>query len=279
LIDIQAGGNVRDYRLSARLSLVADWVTRGCVVADVGTDHGYLPIYLAMQGICCRAIAMDVRKKPLERAKANIEQFHVADRIEIRLSDGMDALLPMEAEVVTICGMGGKLMCDILRRGRQKVNPATQFILAPQSELRSVRIFMAENGIEILREHMIKEGQQFYVVMDCRWRTIHEASKSQEGTYYSDLEEMNFRYGKYLLDSGNDYLYEMLLHDKNIAVKILQQVKEAMEERRLDEKKAVKKIQEIQRELHIIGMAMDKYKKQGVQYGAKLNRDCEGSTK
>ena len=156
---------MKDYKLSDRLLLVADWVKPKSVVADIGTDHAYLPIYLALQGICTKGIALDIRKKPLERAKENINQFNVWDRVEIRLSDGMDKLLPMEADVVTICGMGGKLMMDILERGRKKVDSTTQLLLSPQSELRLFRIFLYENGIQVLRENMIKEDNQFYVLM------------------------------------------------------------------------------------------------------------------
>ena len=143
---------MKDYKLSDRLLLVADWVKPKSVVADIGTDHAYLPIYLALQGICTKGIALDIRKKPLERAKENINQFNVWDRVEIRLSDGMDKLLPMEADVVTICGMGGKLMMDILERGRKKVDSTTQLLLSPQSELRLFRIFLYENGIQALRQ-------------------------------------------------------------------------------------------------------------------------------
>ena len=81
---------MKDYKLSDRLLLVAEWVKPKSIVADIGTDHAYLPIYLASQGICSKAVALDVRKKPLERAKEHIVQFGVSDKVEIRLSDGMD---------------------------------------------------------------------------------------------------------------------------------------------------------------------------------------------
>lgn len=250
---------MKDYKLSDRLLLVADWVKPKSVVADIGTDHAYLPIYLSLQGVCSKAIALDVRKKPLERAKENIYQFNVFDRVEIRLSDGMDKLLPMEADVVTICGMGGKLMMDILERGRKKVDSTTQLLLSPQSELRLFRIFLYENGIQILRENMIKEDNQYYVLMDCRWDTIEKKQKKTNSQSYSDMEEMNFRYGEYLLKSKNSILKELLERDRTVCLGVLKQVMEASKLKNVDAVKAKQRIQQLHRDIKIIDMALDKF--------------------
>ncbi|MCI8427420.1 MAG: SAM-dependent methyltransferase [Lachnospira sp.] len=250
---------MKDYKLSDRLLLVADWVKPKSVVADIGTDHAYLPIYLALQDICSKAIALDVRKKPLERAKENIAQFDVLDRVEIRLSDGMDELLPMEADVVTICGMGGKLMMDILRRGRKKVNHTTQLLLSPQSDLRLFRIFLYENGIQIIRENMIKEDNQYYVLMDCRWNTVEKKQKTVNFQSYSDMEEMNFRYGEYLLNSKNGILKELLEHDKTVYLGVLKRVTEAHHLKNADMVKVELRIRQLHRDIKIIDMALDKF--------------------
>ncbi len=250
---------VKDYKLSDRLLLVADWVKPKSVVADIGTDHAYLPIYLALQGICTKGIALDIRKKPLERAKENINQFNVWDRVEIRLSDGMDKLLPMEADVVTICGMGGKLMMDILERGRKKVDSTTQLLLSPQSELRLFRIFLYENGIQVLRENMIKEDNQFYVLMDCRWDTVEKKQKKTNSQSYSDKEEMNFRYGEYLLKSKNSILKELLERDKMVCLGVLKQVMEVRNLKNVDVAKVEQRIQQLHRDIKMIDMAIDKF--------------------
>ncbi len=250
---------MKDYKLSDRLLLVADWVKPKSIVADIGTDHAYLPIYLASQGICSKAVALDVRKKPLERAKEHIVQFGVSDKVEIRLSDGMDALLPMEADVVTICGMGAKLMMDILERGRKKVDSTTQLLLSPQSELRLFRIFLHENGIQILRENMMKEDNQYYVLMDCRWNTIEKKQKDTNFQSYSDMEEMNFRYGEYLLKSKNSILKERIEREKAVCLGVLKQVMEAHHLKNVDVAKAEQRIQQLHRDIKIMDMAIDKF--------------------
>lgn len=252
---------VKDYQLSKRLLLVADWIKPKSIVADIGTDHAYLPIYLALHQICSKVIALDVRKKPLERAKENISQFNVSDKVDIRLSDGMDKLLPMEADVVTICGMGGKLIMDILERGREKIDSTTQLLLSPQSELRLFRIFLYENGIQVLREDMIWEEHQFYVLMDCRWKDkdIEKKQKQENPQSYSDIEEMNFRYGEYLLKNKNSILKKMLIRDKKVCLGILKQVTEAVQTKKIREDKAEQRIQQLHRDIQIIDMAMDKF--------------------
>ena len=110
----------KTVKLSARLAAVAALVEPGSRVADVGTDHGYIPIYLVQTGIADRAIAMDVRSGPLERARAHVDRLPPGcrERIETRLSDGLKALSPGEADTVVIAGMGGELMIRILDEGR-----------------------------------------------------------------------------------------------------------------------------------------------------------------
>ena len=101
-------------QLSIRMQAVADMVTPGGRIADIGTDHGYVPIYLVEQNKTDHAIAMDVRKGPLARAGENIVRFGCSDRIETRLSDGLAMLKPGEADTVIIAGMGGLLSIRIL---------------------------------------------------------------------------------------------------------------------------------------------------------------------
>lgn len=88
----------------------ASLVKKNGVVADIGTDHGYLPIYLISAGISSKVIAMDVREKPLERAAMHIKEADLSEKIEVRLSDGLDKLEEKEADTITICGMGGRLI-------------------------------------------------------------------------------------------------------------------------------------------------------------------------
>lgn len=107
-------------RLSVRMSALADMVTPGSRLADVGCDHGYIPIYLCRTGRIPSAIAMDIHEGPLERARQHIEECGLSDRIQTRLSDGLEKLGGDEADTVLIAGMGGCLMCRILIAGDER---------------------------------------------------------------------------------------------------------------------------------------------------------------
>ena len=107
-------------KLSNRLSAVASFVTDGNVLADVGTDHGYIPIYLLQEKRIKKAIAMDINAGPLQRAKEHIALYGLKDYIETRLSDGVEALMPGEADTILIAGMGGGLVMHILEDGRAR---------------------------------------------------------------------------------------------------------------------------------------------------------------
>ncbi len=151
--------------LSKRLRAVADMVTAGNRVADVGCDHGFVSIYLYEQGIAPRVYAMDVRKGPLARAKEHIAAAGLDAYIETRLSDGVSALLPGEADTLICAGMGGKLMARILSDGADKVKCMRELVLQPQSELGFFREFLRLNGYGIIQENMIKEDGKFYPMM------------------------------------------------------------------------------------------------------------------
>ena len=149
-------------QLSERLTKVASMVTAGNRLADVGTDHGYVPIYLYEKKIVPHAIAMDIRKGPLERAKLHIAEAGLQDKIETRLSDGLSALGPGEADSIVIAGMGGPLMIRILSAHPEVTASAKELILQPQSEVEKVRAWLCEKNYEITEEHMVFEEGKYY---------------------------------------------------------------------------------------------------------------------
>ena len=128
---------------------MAALVSPGLVLADVGCDHGYIPIYLIQKGQIPRAIAMDINQGPLLRAREHIREWGLEDYIETRLSDGVEALKPGEAQCLVIAGMGGPLMEKILTQGENVVKDMKELILQPQSEISHFRRFLAENGYAV----------------------------------------------------------------------------------------------------------------------------------
>lgn len=149
-------------QLSKRLSTVASMVTAGNCLADVGTDHGYVPIYLYERQIIPRAIAVDIHKGPLERAGIHIKESGFENAIETRLSDGLAAIKPKEAESIVIAGMGGPLMIRILSACPEVTASAKELILQPQSEIAEVREWLCGQGYEITEEHMVFEEGKYY---------------------------------------------------------------------------------------------------------------------
>ncbi len=188
-------------KLSNRLKTIASFVPEGSKVADIGTDHGYIPIHLVQEGKAKHAIAMDVRTGPLMRAKSHIAEAGLADVIEVRLSDGLLKLNKDEADCVVIAGMGGELMIHILEEGKNLWDNIPCWVLSPQSELQKMRRFLVEQAFFVEQETMIKEDGKYYVVM----RAVRTTSVSVD-----DGREVSYRYGKSLLESKDPILAEYL---------------------------------------------------------------------
>ncbi len=188
-------------KLSKRLGMIASFVPGGSRVADIGTDHGYIPIHLVQEGIAKSAIAMDVRKGPLLRAQTHIKEAGLTDLVEVRLSDGLLKLEKNQADCVVIAGMGGELIIHILEEGRHLWDSISYWVLSPHSELYKVRKFLAEHEFSIRRETMIKEDGKYYSVMGVTRDSMVSEDRDPE---------LGYRYGKDLLDSKNPVLKEFL---------------------------------------------------------------------
>lgn len=185
-------------RLSKRLETVASFVPKGSRLADVGTDHGYIPIYLSLHDQISHGIAMDVRRGPLERAREHVAQYRLTGRIELRLSDGLKELHANEADTVVIAGMGGELMMRILEEGSHVWDSVLTWVLSPQSDFFKVRQYLQEQGFCIDRETMLIDEGKYYTVM--------KVSRGLMG--YE--REIDFKYGKYLLDCRHPVLKNFL---------------------------------------------------------------------
>lgn len=189
-------------QISKRLAAVADMVTPGNALADVGTDHGYIPIYLAEKGRIPSAVAMDVNRGPLERAREHIRQYGLEGRIETRLSDGLDALAPGEADSILIAGMGGTLTVRILKRGADRILEDTELILQPQSDTPLVRHYLETEGYQIQQEEIILEEGKFYPMM--------RAAKRKAGKSAESMTREEFFCGPLLLAAHHPVLKKYL---------------------------------------------------------------------
>lgn len=229
--------------LSGRLLTISTFITKGNTVADIGTDHGYLPVYLILKGISRRVLAMDIGKGPLKSAEKSIALYGVADKVEVRQSDGLCRLAPGEAETIVIAGMGGGLICKILERELTKAKSARELVLSPQSEIGKVRRFLRENGFVIEKEDMLVDEGKYYVVM----RAVKGFPPEDSDTGDSYIED---KYGRYLLKSQNPVLMSALEKEKKSLSGIFKGLLE------VDTPKARARREEIKEELEAVDKAL-----------------------
>lgn len=150
--------------LSPRLGAVAALVPAGAKLADIGTDHGYLPVSLILDGTIHGAVAADIRPGPLDHARRTAAEYHLTDRLDFRLCDGLVGISAEECDTITIAGMGGETIVGILAAA-----PWTKqghcLILQPQSTQDVLRTYLAENGYRICSERVVREGDRWYPVL------------------------------------------------------------------------------------------------------------------
>ncbi len=243
-------------RLSNRLLAIAGLAGSGECVADVGTDHGYLPIFLIEQGRMKRAIAMDVREGPLSRAQAHIRAHRLTDYIETRRSDGLAALQPGEAGVIVIAGMGGSLMSRILSQGEAVIRKETLLVLQPQSEVLEFRQFLMRQGYELLAEEMVKEDGKYYPMMKVQrvQDVAGEAASAMQDITDRDMR-IALKYGPLLLRDHHpvllEYLREQQKKQELIARRLADAATETASERR----------RQICQELKELAQALEQYER------------------
>lgn len=229
--------------LSKRLYAVASLVTEGASVADIGTDHGYVPIYLVKNKIASKVIALDVNRGPLERAKMHIIGYGLKGQIETRLSDGLKNVEPGEVDTMIAAGMGGALVIKILHNSKAVTDELAECILQPQSEIAKVRKYLCKNQWKIVEEDMVEEDGKFYPMM----KVIHGEPESYE-TY-------EYLYGKKLLENQHPVLEKYLRREKSVKESILNQLAKRMEGSVSARERAL----EVEADLELVKQALARY--------------------
>lgn len=161
---IKRSPNVRSA-LTPRLLAIAEAAKNAKVLADIGTDHAYVPVYMCLELGTEKAIAADINKGPLERAEANIEKYGLGDRITTRLSDGLKKFEANDADTVVIAGMGGTLIAKILEDSPQMKKEDISFVLQPMTAEEELRRYLIENGYAIKDERLAREGEKLYTII------------------------------------------------------------------------------------------------------------------
>lgn len=156
-------------RLDERLSLCASFVREGTALADIGTDHAYLPVFLAQRGRIRSAVAADVREGPLENARSNIARCGVGDRVRTVLSDGLDGICADDADDIVMAGMGGELIVKLIDRTDWLSDSGKRLILQPMTRAYTLRQYLAEKGFDILDERACISVGKPYSVICCAY--------------------------------------------------------------------------------------------------------------
>ena len=223
--------------VSKRLEMVAGLVTQERI-ADIGTDHGYVPIYLYQKGKIKKAYACDVRKGPLEKCRRNIAIYGAADVIETRLGSGLTPLRIGEAETAVMAGMGGMLIVHILQESPEVAASLRELVLSPQRDFGEVRRYLHQIGFAIKEEHTLKEENKPYLLMRC---------EKGEERYDREIE---YLYGKRLLEKKDPILKEVLLHEEGKYSRLFENLKENPTEN------AQKRLPEVEKKLALTREAL-----------------------
>ena len=185
--------------ISFRLNKIAEKVSKNSIIADIGTDHAYIPIFLYKNNIIKKAIACDISKGSLEKAKLNILKYNLGQYIETRLGNGLEKVsLEDNVDTIIMAGMGGMLMIDILKNDMEIAKASKTLILQPQKDIVEVRKFLHKNEFQIQDEEMIIDEGKFY--------NIIIAKKGVQS-----FTEKEYMFGKANIEKKCDILKEYIL--------------------------------------------------------------------
>lgn len=207
--------------LSKRLKRIAEHVDKCESVADIGTDHGYIPIYLVKEGICKKAIASDINKGPIEKAKVNVTFEGVSDKVKCLLGPGLNPLKVGEVNGVILAGMGGNLTRDILLADMDKVKKYDFIILQPAQNPEVLRAFLYKNDYEIIDEDLIKDEGRFYELFKVKY------NENSEKLVFED--ELEYEVSPLLREKGHPLFKEFIEEKINKCETILSFIKEDTE--------------------------------------------------
>lgn len=191
-------------KLTDRLLKIADLVTKGKKIADIGTDHGYIPVYLLNKGHVDFAILADVNKGPLENARSEVRHNNLTDKVDLRLGSGIEVLNENEVDEVIIAGMGGILISELLEAKKSVAHNLDKLILQPMQAQDELRKYLLNNGYEILDEVLVKEDFRIYEIIVAKY--------TSKNTVVDD--EIYYEAGKKLIENKDPLLNEFI--DKKI---------------------------------------------------------------
>lgn len=222
-------------KLTARLEKIATLVTEGTFLADIGTDHGYIPIYLLDKGIINKAVLSDINRGPLDNARNEIKKKNLEKMVDLRLGSGLEILDNNEVDEVIIAGMGGILISEIIKKDLEICKKLNKIILQPMQAPEELRFFLIENGFEIIDEHLVNEDFRIYEIIECKYNPRFYQKKIDMKDY---KENLYFEIPRKLIDKREDLLVELInrkLNECDSILKKLSEVQQHLVSKRIDE--------------------------------------------
>jgi tRNA (adenine22-N1)-methyltransferase len=231
-------------KLSKRLETVAKYIPINARLADIGSDHAYLPCHMVQNGLISFAVAGEVVEGPFQSAKSHVVQLGLTEKISVRLGDGLAVIDPGEVDCITIAGMGGSLIATILEQGRAKLGQVKRLILQPNISAISVREWLLENKWGLIAEEILEEDGKIYEIL--------VAEQGNEQRAYQDFEK-GLLLGPYLIKDKNFIFQKKWSMEKENWIKILNQLEKASNTRENNEKK-----QELQKRINLVEEVLEK---------------------
>jgi tRNA (adenine22-N1)-methyltransferase len=239
---LKGGQHMNEVKLSHRLSTVAKYIPKGSFMADIGSDHAYLPSYAILNNIALRAVAGEVVKGPFLSAKTQVEKLNLQSKITVRLANGLFAIEDEAIDCITICGMGGPLIAEILEKGKNKLNSVHRLILQPNVGSHVVRKWLFENGWKIEMEEIIEEDTKIYEII--------VADKGLDLENYKTNFNKKIFFGPYLMLERNSAFKKKWDNELNSLYLALESMKKAKQSNEVIEKgneltERIKQIEEV----------------------------------
>ncbi|KMT56996.1 tRNA (adenine(22)-N(1))-methyltransferase [Pseudomonas fildesensis] len=218
---------MNEHTLSMRLERVAAHVPAGARLADIGSDHGYLPVALMRRGVIAAAVAGEVALTPFHAAERTVHENELDAYITVRLADGLAAIEPGDAiTAISLCGMGGETIRDILDSGKVHLTGCERLILQPNGGEQPLRQWLMENGYRILVEELLQENRFYYEII--------VAERGEPVTY--TCEELYF--GPLQMQARSQVFlakWQRMLHQKHKTLASFEQARQALPEAKVQE--------------------------------------------
>lgn len=202
--------------VSKRLETIAGYVSPNSRVADIGSDHAFLPVYLVQTGKALSAVAGEVNKGPWESAKRQVQAAGLSEQIDVRLGDGLAVLSDGEVDTICIAGMGGTLICHILQEGLHRLSSVQRLVLQPNVAERNVREWLYSHGWELQGESILKEDGVIYEVLSAKRGNPEEPYASSQWS-----KEIWLELGPFLWREGSPILLEKWESEKEKARRVI----------------------------------------------------------